>query len=117
MSDQTRTVSLLFVLGQILSFIKNTNGIYFDPDQTDLLKHVDELRKRKMTMLNFNENHLNGDEEVLLGKWDSDEHAEPSRRLKGIHSAFKKVGFCCLKCRKSHAESANVFSENQFSFQ
>ena len=109
MSNQTRPVSLLFVLVQILSFIRNTKGIYFDADQTYLLKHVDELRKRKMTMLNFNENHLNGDEEILLGEWDSNEHAEPNRRLKEIHSAFKKL-VSVIESVESQMQKVKTFS-------
>ena len=91
MSYQTRIFSLLFLLIQAFLgfFLPSTNGIYFDPEQTDLLKHVEELRKQKMKILDFDEEHLKGNAELIVGEWDKYQHSEPDRRLKEIYSAFR----------------------------
>ena len=81
-----------------------TNGFYFDPELADLLIHVDELKKRKMAIQSSNENHLKGEQELLVGGWDnghdliewgtrfhSGEDVKPERRLKETHSASKTI--------------------------
>ena len=81
-----------------------TNGFYFDPELADLLIHVDELKKRKMAIQSSNENHLKGEQELLVGGWDngddliewgtrfhSGEDVKPKRRLKETHSASKTI--------------------------
>ena len=70
-------------------FLPSTNGIYFDPEQTDLLKHVEELRKQKRQILDIDEEHLKGNAELIVGEWDKYQHAEPDRRLKEIYSASR----------------------------
>ena len=61
-----------------------TNGFYFDPEQADLLIHVDKLKKRKMAIRILNENHLNNlkrKDNFLDGDLDNGDDAKSERRL------------------------------------
>ena len=50
-----------------------TTALYFNPEQSEILKKLDGLRKQQLNLVSWNEDHINGagNENEILGDWEN----------------------------------------------
>ena len=50
-----------------------TTALYFNPEQSEILKKLDGLRKQQLNLVSWNEDHINGagNENEFLGDWEN----------------------------------------------